>query len=115
VLTDKEIEDIAQESTKWLANNQITSYLDNLQGMDMRLHKGLEKRILDGLEDFSKYYVLNNQSKELIEGHFNLTSSMRAVNILNQHELNNGRSPKYKTVEFIPGKEIKKRLMNLEV
>jgi cell division protein YceG involved in septum cleavage len=76
--------------------------------MDMRLHKGLEKRILDGLEDFSKYYVLNNQSKELIEGHFNLTSSMLAVNILNQHELNNGRSPKYKTVEFIPGKEIKK-------
>lgn len=107
----KTLNQIAQESTKWLANNQITCYLDNLQGMDMRLHKGLEKRILDGLEDFSKYYVLNNQSKELIEGHFNLTSSMRAVNILNQHELNT----KYKTVEFISGKEIKNRLMNLEV
>jgi hypothetical protein len=35
---------------------------------------------------------------------------MLAVNILNQHELNNGRSPKYKTVEFIPGKEIKKEI-----
>lgn len=36
---------------------------------------------------------------------------MRAVNILNQHELNNGRTPKNETVEGIPGKEIKNRLM----